>query len=595
MNSVRLKLRLRLWSSRLSSLFLLFQRSPIIQLLFPEAKIIGGSAIADTATLAIATIAGLGAYDSVSGATSVLQVSPLANSASVPAATGSNLSFVYKNSNSDTPKAYQIISGTLPSGLTQPPPNQIQTGRTQTISGIPTQLGSWPITIKAWEFWNTSTSTGSGLYTTGSFTIYVLGFTTQPAATTTINSGGTTTLSCAVTGAASGATVAYQWYQGLSGDTTIAVGSNSSSFTTPALSTSTNYWVKVSSTLSTSTVSVNSNAAAVNIAAPPTVAVTPTGTFTNVSPITFTLTFSQAVTGLTTGGITVVNGTKGSLAGSGTTYTLPVTPAAQGAVTCQVNAGAASGNTVSNTASVTYDTVAPTVTINQAAGQADPTTAAPINYTVVFSEAVADFATGDVTIGGTAGGTKTATVTGSGTTYNVAVSGMTTTGTVIASLAAGVAHDAAGNASLASTSTDNTVTFNTPYTSWVSGLSPALSGPDQTPQNDGVKNLAKFAFNLNPLKPDLRVLKVGAGNTAGLPGGAMVSGTLRLEFLRRKSATNPGITYTPQFSSNVGSWVDAAVVNTPTSIDSTWERVVVDDPAPTGAKRFARVTVIQTP
>ena len=51
-------------------------------------------------------------------------------------------------------------------------------------------------------------------------------------------------------------------------------------------------------------------------------------------------------------------------------------------------------------------------------------------------------------------------VTGSGTTYNVAVSGMTGSGTVIANVLAGVATDAAGNPNLAATSTDNTVTFN---------------------------------------------------------------------------------------------------------------------------------------
>ncbi|MBI5854712.1 MAG: hypothetical protein HZB35_05675 [Nitrospirae bacterium] len=48
----------------------------------------------------------------------------------------------------------------------------------------------------------------------------------------------------------------------------------------------------------------------------------------------------------------------------------------------------------------------------------------------------------------------------SGTTYNVAVTGMTGTGTVVASVGAGAASDAAGNPSAASTSTDNTVTFN---------------------------------------------------------------------------------------------------------------------------------------
>jgi hypothetical protein len=96
----------------------------------------------------------------------------------------------------------------------------------------------------------------------------------------------------------------------------------------------------------------------------PTVTVSPDGTSTNSSPITFTMTFSESVTGLTASGITVTNWTKVTLSGSGTTYTLPVTPAGQGAVTCQVNAGAAhdavgNNNTASNTASVTCETIAP--------------------------------------------------------------------------------------------------------------------------------------------------------------------------------------------------------------------------------------------
>ncbi len=99
------------------------------------------------------------------------------------------------------------------------------------------------------------------------------------------------------------------------------------------------------------------------------------------------------------------------------------------------------------------------VTIDQAATQADPTSASPINFTVEFSNPVSDFATGDVTLSGTAGAT-TAIVTGSGTTYNVAVSGMTSIGTVVASIAAGVAHDAGDNSNSASTSTDNTVTYS---------------------------------------------------------------------------------------------------------------------------------------
>jgi VCBS repeat-containing protein len=108
---------------------------------------------------------------------------------------------------------------------------------------------------------------------------------------------------------------------------------------------------------------------------------------------------------------------------------------------------------------VSGDTTAPSVTINQASGQNDPTNTSPVNFTVVFSEPVSNFVTGDVTLSGTAGAT-TQLVTGSGTTYNVAVSGMIGTGTVIASIAANRATDAAGNQNTASTSTDNTVTYD---------------------------------------------------------------------------------------------------------------------------------------
>ena len=104
------------------------------------------------------------------------------------------------------------------------------------------------------------------------------------------------------------------------------------------------------------------------------------------------------------------------------------------------------------------DTVSPTVSINQAAGQADPTNTSPIHFTAAFSEAVTGFAAGDVTLNGTAGPT-TAVVTGSGAVYDVAVSGMTAPGTVLATVAGGVALNAAGNSNVASTSANNPVTY----------------------------------------------------------------------------------------------------------------------------------------
>jgi hypothetical protein len=135
----------------------------------------------------------------------------------------------------------------------------------------------------------------------------------------------------------------------------------------------------------------------------------------------------------------------------------------------KANDGAGNGNTASTSTdnTVTYngiDNTPPTVTINQASGQGDPTATSPINFTVVFSEPVTGFTGADVTLGGTAGAT-TATVAqiapNDGTTYNVAVSGMTGNGTVIATIGANKANDGAGNGNTASTSTDNTVTYNT--------------------------------------------------------------------------------------------------------------------------------------
>ncbi len=74
-----------------------------------------------------------------------------------------------------------------------------------------------------------------------------------------IPSGQTATLS--VTGAGT-TPLAYQWYQGASGDTSHAVGGNASTFTTPALTAATSYWVRVSNACgqvdsATATVSVN--------------------------------------------------------------------------------------------------------------------------------------------------------------------------------------------------------------------------------------------------------------------------------------------------------------------------------------------------
>ncbi len=103
-----------------------------------------------------------------------------------------------------------------------------------------------------------------------------------------------------------------------------------------------------------------------------------------------------------------------------------------------------------------------TVTIDEAPGQVDPTSASPIVFRVVFGAAVTDFAAADVTIGGDPLGAYVTAVTPvgvDGTTYDVSVAGMTGSGTVTASIAAGMAHNTLGTPNQASTSGDNSVTY----------------------------------------------------------------------------------------------------------------------------------------
>lgn len=192
---------------------------------------------------------------------------------------------------------------------------------------------------------------------------------------------------------------------------------------------------------------------------------------TNASPITYDVVFSESVTGF---GSTDVNiaGMAGTpsitVTGSGTTYTVEVSGMADvETITATIPSGAAqdgSGNpniaSTSTDNSVSYDIGSPTETIEQGSSQADPTNSSPIVFDVTFSEPVTGFAAGDVNITGIAG-TPVVLVSGSDAAYTVSVSGMADGETVTAAIGSGAAQDLAGNSSEASTSTDNSVSFDT--------------------------------------------------------------------------------------------------------------------------------------
>ena len=189
---------------------------------------------------------------------------------------------------------------------------------------------------------------------------------------------------------------------------------------------------------------------------------------TNTGPVRFTVVFSEPVTGFASGDVTLA-GTAGAttavVSGGPSVFTVDVSGmVSDGTVVANIGAGVASraaGSTTNSAStsidnSVVYDTTRPTVTINQAAAQTDPTNAATVAFTVVFSEPVSGFTGSDVTLSGTAGATS-AVVTGGPSTYTVNVTGIAADGTVVATISAGVTTDAAGNTNTVASSTDNTV------------------------------------------------------------------------------------------------------------------------------------------
>ena len=203
---------------------------------------------------------------------------------------------------------------------------------------------------------------------------------------------------------------------------------------------------------------------------------------TSTSPIHFTAVFSEPINASTfTSSDVTLGGTTGAnlvtitqlAPNDGTTFDIAVSGmTANGNVTASIPAGTVNdltGNpnnastSVDNT--VTFDNSLPSVTVDQAAGQADPTNVTPIHFTVTFNESidVSTFTNADITLGGTAGAT-TAIITeiapNNGTTFDIEVSGMATNGVVTASLAANVVQDVTGNGNTASTSMDNSVIYD---------------------------------------------------------------------------------------------------------------------------------------
>ena len=291
---------------------------------------------------------------------------------------------------------------------------------------------------------------------------------------------------------------------------------------------------------------------------------------TNTGPINFTVTFSAPATGFINTDVSFVGSTVGGTLAAAVTGTNPYNIAVtgmtgNGVVVVSIPNAAATDATgtpfpASGTATVTFDTTAPTVTINKAASQLDPTTSPMINFDVVFSEAVTGFTAADISFtGSTVTGTLSGVIVGSGATYTVFTNGATGAGNVVASIPAGAATDAAGNTSAASTSSDNVVAFN-PGGDPFATLDGRLGAPIGPPQYPTLLN----SYAVRPLW-----MVAGVDYAVGYPTGAVLkdpstivaAGTSINTTTRQVFITGAGVTLDAyDFSLNNG-WqirVDAA-------------------------------------
>jgi len=136
------------------------------------------------------------------------------------------------------------------------------------------------------------------------------------------------------------------------------------------------------------------------------------------------------------------------------------------------------------------------------------------------------------------------------------------------------------------------------------GAATTNTGPLESFTGDGIPNLLKFAFGVNPTAagaPALQYTGTFAGSgtitATGQPITRMEGADIRAVFVRRKDYLAAGLTYTAQFSATLGLWEDSVAVPTVLADDGTNQIVSVPYPALVAGLpgRFFRIRVTITP
>jgi hypothetical protein len=144
-------------------------------------------------------------------------------------------------------------------------------GITSSPVGTNSSILTTPVLNDTATYWVRVSNT-AGIVNSSLAAIFIRPFISAQPGSPTINSGSATTLSVVAGGSSP---LTYQWYRGAVGITTAPVGTNSSSFTTPTLTDTATYWVRVTNSVGT----VDSDVSTVGVR--PTITTQPSSTTIN--------------------------------------------------------------------------------------------------------------------------------------------------------------------------------------------------------------------------------------------------------------------------------------------------------------------------
>ena len=273
---------------------------------------------------------------------------------------------------------------------------------------------------------------------------------------------------------------------------------------------------------------------------------------TGSSPITFTVNFTEPVTGFTAAGIVLsgdaapgpaANFENGS---GGAVYTFDAAPAEDGAVLVDVRAGAArdaAGNPseAAERFSIMYDGSRPAPAIS--AEQSSPTNAAVISFRVEFGEDVTGFGADDVALSGVAARDGVSGFAGAGANYTFGVK-PSGDGAILVDIPAGAARNGLGNNSTAagrfSIEYDGTapvpnvtaaqpdltsaaaIRFTVEFGENVTGFAPGDVKISGTAARGGVADFsgsgASYSFGLSPTSDGTVLVDIPAGAARDMAG-----------------------------------------------------------------------------